>query len=249
MATSSTSQLKREVDIEGQPYMLTIDPGGLKLVPKGKRNGHWRSPGRTSSAAMPRSPPRSMPLSCNKDRHARAGQVRASRCCSSTGSNFDGARLAAAGHAAPRAPSGGVPVISQRQLRQWRSDFRSLLGVLQARAGIADCSRPKRTTSSSSRSTRLPLHHARRPARHLGAHAGPHRHRGNFCVLFTAHDAYMRDFSLSCRATHRLEEGRQPPRARAHGDDLQSRNRLSGIDFALKKAPVCTAGTCRSSRS
>ena len=40
MATKLDKSLKREVDIEGQPYMLTIHPGGLKLVPKGKRNGH-----------------------------------------------------------------------------------------------------------------------------------------------------------------------------------------------------------------
>ncbi|MDH7454739.1 hypothetical protein QF205_16960 [Luteimonas composti] len=31
--------LRREVQIDGQPYTLTIDPEGLKLVPKGKRKG------------------------------------------------------------------------------------------------------------------------------------------------------------------------------------------------------------------
>ncbi|KPN20276.1 hypothetical protein AO715_10310 [Xanthomonas sp. Mitacek01] len=31
--------LKREVRIDGAPYVLTIDPDGLKLVPKGKRKG------------------------------------------------------------------------------------------------------------------------------------------------------------------------------------------------------------------
>lgn len=31
--------LKRELDVEGQAYTLTIDPDGLKLVAKGKRNG------------------------------------------------------------------------------------------------------------------------------------------------------------------------------------------------------------------
>jgi hypothetical protein len=40
MATKLDKSLKREVDIEGQPFMLTIHPAGLKLVPKGKRNGH-----------------------------------------------------------------------------------------------------------------------------------------------------------------------------------------------------------------
>jgi hypothetical protein len=39
MATKLEKPLKREVSIEGQPYMLTITPEGLKLVPKGKRNG------------------------------------------------------------------------------------------------------------------------------------------------------------------------------------------------------------------
>jgi hypothetical protein len=46
MATKLEKPLKREVSIEGQPYMLTISPDGLKLVPKGKRNGlelAWKS--------------------------------------------------------------------------------------------------------------------------------------------------------------------------------------------------------------
>jgi hypothetical protein len=40
MATKLDKALKRELDIDGQAWMLTIDPQGLKLVPKGKRNGH-----------------------------------------------------------------------------------------------------------------------------------------------------------------------------------------------------------------
>jgi hypothetical protein len=40
MATKLDKALKRELDIGGEPYMLTINPDGLKLVPKGKRNGH-----------------------------------------------------------------------------------------------------------------------------------------------------------------------------------------------------------------
>jgi hypothetical protein len=39
MATKLDKTLKREIDLDGQAYMLTIDPAGLKLVPKGKRNG------------------------------------------------------------------------------------------------------------------------------------------------------------------------------------------------------------------
>ena len=39
MATKLDKPLRREVAIDGQPYMLTISPEGLKLVPKGKRKG------------------------------------------------------------------------------------------------------------------------------------------------------------------------------------------------------------------
>lgn len=37
--------LRRELDIEGRAYTLTIDPDGLKLVEKGRRKGiamQWR---------------------------------------------------------------------------------------------------------------------------------------------------------------------------------------------------------------
>jgi hypothetical protein len=39
MATKLDKALKREIQIDGKPFMLTITPEGLKLVPKGKRNG------------------------------------------------------------------------------------------------------------------------------------------------------------------------------------------------------------------
>ena len=39
MATKLDKPLKREVLIEGKPYMLTVSPQGLKLVPKGRRKG------------------------------------------------------------------------------------------------------------------------------------------------------------------------------------------------------------------
>jgi len=39
MATKLEKPLRREVAIEGQPYMVTLSPEGLKLVPKGKRKG------------------------------------------------------------------------------------------------------------------------------------------------------------------------------------------------------------------
>jgi hypothetical protein len=40
MATKLDRPLKREIQVAGKPYMLTISPEGLKLVPKGKRKGH-----------------------------------------------------------------------------------------------------------------------------------------------------------------------------------------------------------------
>jgi len=39
MATKLDKALKRELEIEGKPYMLTITPEGFKLVEKGRRNG------------------------------------------------------------------------------------------------------------------------------------------------------------------------------------------------------------------
>jgi hypothetical protein len=40
MATKLDKPLKRELDLGGKPYTLTISPEGLKLVPKGRRKGH-----------------------------------------------------------------------------------------------------------------------------------------------------------------------------------------------------------------
>jgi hypothetical protein len=40
MTTKLDKSLKREIDVNGEPWTLTISPEGLKLVPKGKRNGH-----------------------------------------------------------------------------------------------------------------------------------------------------------------------------------------------------------------
>ena len=39
MTTILDKTLKREVEIGSENYTLTISPDGLKLVPKGKRNG------------------------------------------------------------------------------------------------------------------------------------------------------------------------------------------------------------------
>ena len=40
MATKLEKRLKRELQVNGEPYMLTISPEALKLVPVGKRKGH-----------------------------------------------------------------------------------------------------------------------------------------------------------------------------------------------------------------
>ena len=39
MATKLDKPLKRELQIQGKPYMLTVGPDELKLVPKGRRKG------------------------------------------------------------------------------------------------------------------------------------------------------------------------------------------------------------------
>ena len=39
MTTKLEKPLKRELDVNGEPYIVTIMPEGLKIVPKGKRKG------------------------------------------------------------------------------------------------------------------------------------------------------------------------------------------------------------------
>jgi hypothetical protein len=39
MATKLNKQLKREIEIDGKPYMVTLSPEGVKLTEKGKRLG------------------------------------------------------------------------------------------------------------------------------------------------------------------------------------------------------------------
>ena len=46
MATRLEKTLKRELDIDGKLYTLTLDGKGLKLVPKGRRKGQeiaWKA--------------------------------------------------------------------------------------------------------------------------------------------------------------------------------------------------------------
>lgn len=37
--TKLEKTLKREIDIDGKPYVVTLAPEGLKLTEKGRRNG------------------------------------------------------------------------------------------------------------------------------------------------------------------------------------------------------------------
>ena len=40
-----TEPLKREIELDGQPYTVTLGPDGVHIAPKGKRKGHevsWR---------------------------------------------------------------------------------------------------------------------------------------------------------------------------------------------------------------
>lgn len=39
MTTKLEKPLKRQVDIKGKPYIVTITPEGMKLTEKGKRKG------------------------------------------------------------------------------------------------------------------------------------------------------------------------------------------------------------------
>jgi len=39
MTTKLDGPLRRELDVKGEAYTLTVDPDGLKLVPKGRRKG------------------------------------------------------------------------------------------------------------------------------------------------------------------------------------------------------------------
>jgi hypothetical protein len=46
MATKLDKTLKREIDIDGQPYMVAISPEGVKLTQKGFRKGRemtWKT--------------------------------------------------------------------------------------------------------------------------------------------------------------------------------------------------------------
>lgn len=46
MTTKLDRPLKREIEVDGKPYTVSISPTGVKVVEKGKRKGHelsWQS--------------------------------------------------------------------------------------------------------------------------------------------------------------------------------------------------------------
>jgi len=53
MTTKLERPLKREIVVDEKPYTLTIDANGLKLVEKGRRNGHEVSWKQILSTAAP----------------------------------------------------------------------------------------------------------------------------------------------------------------------------------------------------
>ena len=147
-----------------------------------------------------------------------------------------------------RASQAGVPVIyCNDNFGKWRSDFRSLLAhVLNDEVRgkpIAELLAPEqddyfvlKPKHSGFHSTSLEVLLA-----HLGASTliltGI---AGNFCVLFTAHDAYMRDFNLvvprDCLASEEEADNRH---ALAHMATTckADTGASAGIDFGrLKKA-------------
>jgi hypothetical protein len=63
MATKLNKVLKREIDVDGKAYMVTISPEGLKLTEKGKRLGRehtWK--GLLGEAASASPPPPGSPF-------------------------------------------------------------------------------------------------------------------------------------------------------------------------------------------
>ena len=40
MAAKLDKAIKRELDLDGETYTVTISPEGIRIVPKGRRKGH-----------------------------------------------------------------------------------------------------------------------------------------------------------------------------------------------------------------
>jgi hypothetical protein len=65
MATKLNKQLKREIEVDGKPYMITLSPEGVKLTEKGKRLGRehtWKELAGAESAAGTSAAPPSSPF-------------------------------------------------------------------------------------------------------------------------------------------------------------------------------------------
>jgi hypothetical protein len=80
MATKLEKPLKRELSIDGKPYMLTIEPRGMKLVPKGKRKGQeiaWED--LVNGAAPDRLDQRLRVRQCGEDLSARPARGEGNR--------------------------------------------------------------------------------------------------------------------------------------------------------------------------
>jgi nicotinamidase-related amidase len=143
-----------------------------------------------------------------------------------------------------RAKQAGVPVIyCNDNFGKWRSDFRSLLEHLLGNEvrgrPIAQLLAPDdedyfvlKPKHSGFHSTTLEV---------LLDHLGASRLiltgiAGNFCVLFTAHDAYMRDFGVlvpaDCTASEDAGDNRNALEHMAKACKADTRP-SSGIDFAL----------------
>ena len=46
MATKLDKVIRRELELDGEAYTVSISPDGVKIVPKGRRKGHeitWRT--------------------------------------------------------------------------------------------------------------------------------------------------------------------------------------------------------------
>jgi len=201
-----------------------------------------------------------MPLSRDKDLHGAAPDKSAVALLLIDWINdleFEGAErlfpqaLAAAKATAAlrrRAKQAGVPVIyCNDNFGRWRSDFRSLLEHVRhddvRGRPIAELLAPDehdyfvlKPKHSGFHSTSLDVLLA-----HLGASTliltGI---AGNFCVLFTAHDAYMRDFQLlvpgDCTASEEDADNRHALEHMANACKADT-GVSAGIDFAkLRKA-------------
>jgi len=54
MAPRLNEPIKREVELDGQLYTLTLGPEGVHIAPKGKRKGHVRPLGWMIAPLSPR---------------------------------------------------------------------------------------------------------------------------------------------------------------------------------------------------